>query len=305
MRRPSRKRLPGTATIEWLMFRIGEFSKLGQVSTRMLRHYDKLGLLVPSHTDEWTSYRHYSLDQLSRLHRIIALKDLGFSLQEVGDLLEKDDALPVAELRGMLLLKQAEVRQELAESHWKLKQIEARLTRLAEEGQPLPYEIVVKSVPETAVASVRTIVPHIHEMGFYCESLTNQVYAGLGQEKIRPLQPELVLYHTEEYKETDLDVEAAVAVHPKYLSRHPIDGKISFRQLPDHNLMASLIYEGVLSEMIPAVLALLSWVGMHQHCPIGPLREVHLSGPAHARSAIDDETVTELQIPIAPAANLA
>lgn len=285
------------------MFQIGEFSKLGQVSTRMLRHYDKLGLLVPSHTDEWTSYRYYTLDQLSRLHRIIALKELGFSLQEIGDLLQKEGGLSVAELRGMLLLKQAEVRQSLAQSRWQLQQIEARLRRLEEEGQPLPYEIVVKPVAETAVATVRTTVPNVHEMGHYCERLTGQVYEGLKKVGIRPLQPELILYHAEEYKEEDLDVEAAVAVHPKYLSNLPIDEKISFRQLPAHALAASLIYEGPFSEMIPAVLALLSWVGQHQHVPIGPLREIHLSGPVHAPDMADAELVTELQIPVAPIAS--
>jgi DNA-binding transcriptional MerR regulator len=281
------------------MFQIGEFSRLGQVSTRMLRHYDKLGLLVPNHTDEWTSYRYYTLEQLSRLHRIIALKDLGFSLQEIGNLLQKEAGPSVAELRGMLLLKQAEVRQSLAESRWQLKQIEARLQRLEEEGQPSPYEIVVKPVPETAVAAVRTTVPHIHEMGHYCEMLAGQVYAGLKKAGIRPLQPELILYHTEEYRETDLEVETAVAVHPKFLSNQPIDKKIRFRQLPGYELAASLIYEGALSEIIPAVLALLRWVGLHQHVPVGPLREIHLSGPVHGANVVEDELVTELQLPIA------
>ena len=69
------------------MFKIGEFSKLGQVSTRMLRHYDKLGLLVPDQIDEWTGYRYYTIQQLPRLHRIIALKDMGLSLQQITDLL--------------------------------------------------------------------------------------------------------------------------------------------------------------------------------------------------------------------------
>lgn len=284
------------------MFQIGEFSRLGQVSTRMLRHYDKLGLLVPSHIDEWTSYRYYTLDQLSQLHRIIALKELGFSLQEIGNLLQKEAGLSVAELRGMLLMRQAEVRQSLAESRWQLKQIEARLLRLEEVGQPLPYEIVVKPVAETAVATVRTIVPRIDEMGHYCELLSSQVYAGLKKAGIRPLQPELTLYHTEEYREEDLDMETAVVVHPKHLSNQPIDEKISFRQLPAHDLVASLIYEGPLSEIIPAVLALLSWVGLHQHVPVGPLREIHLSGPIHAPDVNDDELVTELQLPIAPVA---
>jgi len=77
------------------MFKIGEFSKLGQVSTRMLRHYDQLGLLRPSQTDKFTSYRYYTIDQLARLNRIIALKELGFSLEQVAQLLDKEVDLPL------------------------------------------------------------------------------------------------------------------------------------------------------------------------------------------------------------------
>ena len=70
--------------------RIGEFSALGRVSVRMLRHYEKLGLLAPAETDAFTSYRYYTLDQLPRLNRIIALKELGFSLEQVGGILAKN-----------------------------------------------------------------------------------------------------------------------------------------------------------------------------------------------------------------------
>ena len=192
------------------MFKIGEFSQLGQVSTRMLRHYDKLGLLQPSFTDEWTGYRYYTIDQLARLHRIIALKDLGLSLAQIADLLNADGELPVAQLRGMLTLKQAEVQREVAEGQMRLQRIEARLNQIEQAGQPSPYEIVVKPVAPLTVASVTAVVPHVQEMSFYCESLTNEVYRALRQAGIRPIQPELILYHEQEYKETDLEVEAAV-----------------------------------------------------------------------------------------------
>jgi len=286
------------------MFKIGEFSRLGQVSTRMLRHYDKLGLLVPSHTDKWTGYRYYTLDQLSQLHRIIALKELGFSLQDIVNLLDKEDGLSVAEMRGMLLLKQRDVRQEISEASWRLQQIEARLVRLEAEGQPSPYEIVIKPVAEMAVASVRTIVPHIQDMEFFCEKLTRQVYIGLAAADVQPLQPELILYHPEEYQETDVDVEAAVAVHPKYLRQQVNNDRISFRLLPGYEAVAALIYEGPLRDVLPTVLMLLSWVAATQHVPAGPLRELHLSGPAHADNAVDEEMVTEFQLPIAPVAEI-
>jgi DNA-binding transcriptional MerR regulator/effector-binding domain-containing protein len=280
------------------MFKIGDFSQLGQVSTRMLRHYDKLGLLQPSFTDEWTGYRYYTIDQLARLHRIIALKDLGLSLAQIAELLDADGDLPVAQLRGMLTLKQAEVRRELAEGQMRLQRIEARLDQIEQAGQPSPHEIVVKPVSPLPVASVSAVVPHVEEMDYYCESLTREVYKALRKAGIRPLQPELILYHATEYKETDLDVEAAVAVVPRHVDHQPLGDTVRFRELPGHELAASLIYEGALRDVVPAVLELLGWVAYQEHVPAGPLREIHLSGPLHTGEVVDEEAVTELLLPI-------
>lgn len=90
------------------MLRIGDFSKLSLVSVKTLRYYDELGLLKPVRVDDTTGYRYYSADQLPRLHRILALKDLGLSLEQVGELLR--DNLTAEEIRGMLRLKVAEVK---------------------------------------------------------------------------------------------------------------------------------------------------------------------------------------------------
>jgi DNA-binding transcriptional MerR regulator/effector-binding domain-containing protein len=283
------------------MFKIGEFSQLGQISTRMLRHYDKLGLLQPSSIDEWTGYRYYTIDQLPRLHRIIALKDLGLSLSQIADLLAADGDLPVAQLRGMLTLKQAEVRREITEGQMRLQRIEARLNQIEQAGQPSPYEIVIKSVSPLPVASVTAVVPHIEEMDYYCESLTREIYKALRKAGIRPLQPEMILYHAAEYKETDVDVEAAVAVLPRHVDHQPLGDTVRFRELPGHELAASLIYEGVLRDIVPAVLELLGWVAYQEHVPAGPLREIHLSGPLHSGDVEDEEAVTEILLPIKPA----
>jgi DNA-binding transcriptional MerR regulator len=94
------------------MFSIGDFAWYGRVSVRMLRHYDAIGLLRPARVDQVSGYRWYEAGQLSRLNRIVALKDLGFTLQQIQLIL--DDKLSVEELRGMLRLRQAELQQPLA-----------------------------------------------------------------------------------------------------------------------------------------------------------------------------------------------
>ena len=89
------------------MFQIGEFSKLSRVSKRLLHHYEELGLFKPARVDPFTGYRYYSARQIPELNRILALKDLGFSLKQIEQVI-KDD-ISNKEIRGMLRLKQVEV----------------------------------------------------------------------------------------------------------------------------------------------------------------------------------------------------
>ncbi|MGB6455010.1 MAG: MerR family transcriptional regulator, partial [Streptosporangiaceae bacterium] len=70
------------------MFAIGEFARHGRVSVRMLRHYDAIRLLEPECVDPATGYRFYGAGQLSRLNRIVALKNLGFTLRQVASILD-------------------------------------------------------------------------------------------------------------------------------------------------------------------------------------------------------------------------
>ena len=282
------------------MFKIGDFSRVAQISVRMLRHYDKLGLLTPSHTDRFTGYRYYTIDQLPRLNRIVALNDLGLTLEQIGGLLGKDAALPVEQLRGMLMLRRAEVEQELAAKQWQMHSIEARLRQIEQENDPDPYEIVVKSVPAVAVVSLRQMSPSVHEVGYFCATLYGQIYRRLEQLGMAPLEPEITLYHNEEYQEQDIDMEAAVPVAPEIMaSAVPVRADhLRFHELPALELAASLIYEGDFTEITTAIFSLLRWVGEHRHLVAGPLRELHLSGQAHPRGANSGRHLIELQAPI-------
>ena len=82
------------------MFLIGEFARIGQVSTAQLRRYDRMGLLQPQKVDSMTGYRYYSATQLPQLNRILALKELGLTLEQIGRALNEN--ISSEELRGML-----------------------------------------------------------------------------------------------------------------------------------------------------------------------------------------------------------
>ena len=280
------------------MFKIGDFSRLAQVSVRMLRHYDKLGLLTPGQTDKWTGYRYYTIDQLPRLNRIVALNGLGLTLQEIGDLLGGGNALPPEQLRGMLMLRRVELERELEERRWQLASVEARLQQIEQENEPDPYEIVVKSVEPLPVASLRLVIPTVQEVGYYCQTLYGQLYRQLATAGVAWGGPELTLYHNDEYTETDIDMEVAAPVDGALVDAAPSVDHLAFRELPGHDLVAALVFEGQFEEVIGPIQALLRWIGMHRHAPAGPLRELHLSGPAHADEGSKALPVIELQAPI-------
>src|SRR5215469_9160706 len=103
------------------MFLSGEFSHLARVSKRLLQFYDEIGLLRPAHIDQQTGYRYYSAKQLPRLNRILALKELGFSLDQVQEMLQAE--ISDEAIEGMLLLKKAEVEQTVLEELQRLRSI--------------------------------------------------------------------------------------------------------------------------------------------------------------------------------------
>ncbi len=135
------------------MYRIGEFSIIAQVSGWLLRYYDQLGLFSPEQTDSQTGYRSYSAAQLPRLNRILAARELGFSLEQIARLLDQN--LSTEELRGMLTLRKAQIeRAALAEAE-RLRIVESRLQQIEDEGRPLVPDVVLKSVPAQPFLSLR------------------------------------------------------------------------------------------------------------------------------------------------------
>ncbi|MCU0515102.1 MAG: helix-turn-helix domain-containing protein, partial [Anaerolineae bacterium] len=137
------------------MFKVGEFATLARVSTRLLRYYDEIGLLSPDYTDRGNGYRYYSAAQLVQLNRILVLKDLGLSLEQIRQLLQAD--VSIDEMQGMLLLKKAELEQQLRAEQQRIRQIEARLGALRNTASKMPLDVVIKAVPAQQALVVRQV----------------------------------------------------------------------------------------------------------------------------------------------------
>jgi DNA-binding transcriptional MerR regulator len=276
------------------MLRIGDFSQLGQVSVRTLRLYDELGLLKPAHIDQFTDYRYYSMEQLPRLNRILALKDLGFSLDQIARLV--NEPLSAEQLQGMLLLKQSELEQEVEEAQNRLARVEARLRQIAREGQQPQYEIVVKKVTPFTIASLRQIVPTMDQMTTLRCAMYDSLYRRLSELRIKPLDAEFALYHATDYTEQDIDMEAAVQVE----ADTEVNGPFSIHTLPAVETMASVVHTGRFMDVVDAVVALYAWAGANGQTAAGPYREIHLFGRENDWHDYNN-VVVEVQLPVTPA----
>ena len=143
------------------MFRIGDFSRIARVSARLLRFYDEIGLLAPAHADPHSGYRFYTVAQLARLNRITVLKDLGFSLEQIGELLKAP--LDAEELRRMLLLRRNDVERTLAQEAQRLRHIETRIAQIETEGALSVDDVVERAEPARRLLSLRRTVPSFAE----------------------------------------------------------------------------------------------------------------------------------------------
>jgi DNA-binding transcriptional MerR regulator/predicted transcriptional regulator YdeE len=254
------------------MLRIGEFSRLAQVPVPTLRYYDQVGLLKPVTVDPATGYRSYSASQFSRLHRILALKGLGFSLEQIGAVL--DEELSPEQMRGMLRLRHAQIGQQIAEMRGQLAEVAARWSQIEREEWIAPYDVVVKQVAPQLVAAVRAILPSHGAVG----ALFGEVYKAIGARASEALGPRpgeagqtLVLWYDNEFKESDVDGAAAFVLR----CRVPDCGRMRVHELPAAT-MATTIHQGSYDTINRAHEAVLRWIEASDYRIAGPDREIYL-----------------------------
>lgn len=278
------------------MFRIGEFAQIGRVSGRQLRHYDRLGLLEPTYTDQQSGYRYYSAGQLPRLNRILALKALGFSLEQIGTMLDGD--VPAEELRGMLSIRKAQVEQSLLEEQVKLRQIESRILQIEEQGALLDYDVVVRAEPERPFASVRQA---FSDMGDAVQFV--QFVAQKGPRKIKSgVRDKLTIIAHSDFDDEALDLEIGFTLASALNDPVRLPGEIDLvpRQLEAVPEMATLVRAGPGDQTHLAYGALGVWMEANNYTIDGLCREVFLEPPFIDPAS--DTVVMEIQFPVTKAA---
>ncbi|PXX60331.1 DNA-binding transcriptional MerR regulator [Nocardia tenerifensis] len=271
------------------MFTIGDFARHGQVSVRMLRHYDAIGLLRPDRVDGQSGYRFYSGAQLARLNRLVALKELGFTLEQVGRIL--DDQVSGAELRGMLTLRRAELEQRIASDRARLAQVEARLRIIEKEGAMPAHDVILKSLPAVRVAELSAVAASFEpeSIGPVIGPLFEDICLRLEKAGV-PIVGHGIAYY-DEREDGSVLAHAAMPVDLDPADAHDF----AVVDLPAIPQAATIIHRGSMNEVLEPWQALGRWVDENGYRLSGTSREVtlvHTEDPAG--------WVTELQEPISP-----
>lgn len=268
------------------MFKIGEFSKLTQVTIRMLRYYDEVGLLKPAKIHPNTGYRMYSVDQIPILNKIIYLRDSGFNVSEIQEVLNlNNDKL----LLEKLDIKYLEIEESIKDEEKKLKRIEAIKKEIIEGKEETPYNISIKRIPSYQVLSLRKIIPNYYAEG----ELWKELGIFVEEHKIEVSNNTLSIYHDEEYKETNVDVEVCVSVKNMGNS----EGNFIYRNTEDIPIMASTMVYGDFSNIAEAYINFAKWLQQNSEYEIsGKTRQIVHRGSWNEDNP--DNYLIELQIPL-------
>lgn len=264
-------------------------ARLAQVSVRTLRHYDNLGLLIPAHVDPTTNYRYYRPDQVLRLHRILVLRDLGVPLSEIGQLI--DDDVTIEQLRGILRLRQAEARAQLATQTEQLTRVEIRLAQL-EERSMAAYEVIVKRLEPLRVLAISEDLAGVDEIADACGRMYPQLHAALAQHRVAFDGLSLALYEDTGDEARPLRLTTALPIPSGVVID---EGHLATIDLAAVERAATTVVRGAPDQFHEAFRALHEWIDRNGDQAMSFDRELYIDcdGPR-------DTWVTELQTVLAP-----
>ena len=269
------------------MLKIGEFSKLSRISIRMLRHYDEIGLLRPALIDPDTLYRYYAPSQLQTASRILALRDMGFGLAAIREMLHcYDDRARMADYFGS---RAAELRALAEETAYRLRLLDTAQQWLRKDELQMNYNVTVKTIPERTVAAVRMVLPSYDAEGIAWGILMEET----AQMNLIPDEPCLcsVVFHDDEYKEANVDVEIQKSVRGTY----PDTARVKFRREPAVTV-ASAIHNGSYLGLDAAMRAVAQWVQDNGYAFGGAAFCIYHISPHETQNP--EEFVTEICYPI-------
>ena len=262
------------------MLKIGEFSKLSQMTVKALRFYEKEGLLIPASVDEWTGYRFYTTDQLTTAARIKSYRQLDLSIEEIKAIFKGKNARKILEEKAEALKNQH-------------KEIDVRLSIINHilEKDSMKYQVTIKEIPEM------TVYYWEKRLAKYSDMM--QVIPEIGEE-VRKYNPDLKCseppyefceYPEGEYKESDVLIRHVEAVEKVGVESE----NIKFKKLPASKVL-SIFHKGAYDQIGEAYAFIMKYAEENGYKIAGLSRECYIDGIWNKESV--EDWLTEIQLPI-------
>lgn len=277
------------------MFKVGEFARLGQTSIKTLHHYDEIGLLRPVRVDDATSYRYYTAEQLPQLVRILTLKDLGFSLDQIGALIQTD--LPREQVAALLRLKQVELTERIRQDQERLERLQQRLGEIEHAEVPGYAAIQIKRVEELKVAAVRQPLGDADRAGMAAliQEGFERLYSKLYRGNVRMNGSSMIYWPEASSPEEPGEVWACMPVLSE-LPPDALEAGLFLTTLPAVACMASALHQGSVLDSSGTFVALFTWLAEHSYQIDGPRRDLVLRYAGNPQ----ETSLIEYQYPVRP-----
>ena len=263
------------------MYKIGDFSKITNLTVKALRYYDEENILNPSYRCEENSYRFYDDNNFKKAELIVLLRQLDFSISEIKDVMNICE--DKVDLSYILEEKKAIVKKSIAKEKALLKKINLYIKPNLLEDDSVNYIIEVKDIPAVKVAFIRF-------KGKYsdCGERMSTIYKAIkGDAKGEPFN----CYFDDEYKE-QADIETCVPV-----SKQASDPKVITKELPQIRAI-STIHTGTYESINMAYKAIFDYAKEKNISCLTPFREIYIKGPGMIFKGNPKSYITEIIIPI-------
>lgn len=262
------------------LYRIGMFAQMNHVTVKTLRFYEEQELLIPHVIDEETGYRYYTMNQIEILHRILALKDAGFTIEDIKRLNSSADE------ENFLRHKKNEILAKIADLTLQLSKIEGYITG----GEySLESPILIKHIPSVICATMKRRIDSYEDL-FY---LMPEMGEKMEKAGCKCAIPEYCFTHylEPEYKEENILVEVCEAVTEKGKDQ----GDLIFKVFSDVEV-ASIFHKGPYNDLSKSYSAILNYININNYEITGNIRENYIDGVWNKDK--EEDWLTEIQIPV-------
>lgn len=262
------------------LYRIGMFAAMNHVTIKALRYYDEQGLLTPAHIDEKNGYRYYTLSQAADLHQILALKEAGFTLDDIREVRGE------IKIDDFLAEKKAEILNEIASLTSKLALIESYANR---GNERLSTPVMVRKIPEVMVAAMQKRIESYDALF----DIMPQMGAEMERLGCKCTEPEYCFTHYLEpgYKDEQILIEVCEAVTEKKQNSETV----KFQSFPEIEA-ACIFHKGSYDKFPETYEIILKYIEDNGYEICGNIREKYIDGVWNKDS--EEEWLSEIQIPV-------